>query len=263
MKAKFAAVMVVLIVSILFFRFLLIKDKAETNSIIDINSTDGNTEEALSPVPTKPVQLKQDFQGDFKINYLIVRDLSAVTLHSNLQDKQNSDGLRKAHSCTSIVSGGFYSKEDTHIGLFITDSIKLSNSQTNATFNGYLSINGRAQIGSTFAENSKHAVQTGPLLIQNSAVKKLSLKNDENARRIAAAVTREGHLVFMVVYDPVSVYLGPKLEDLPSILKDFSDNTSVKIRDAINLDGGTASLFHTQDVSLPELVRVGSFFCIK
>jgi uncharacterized protein YigE (DUF2233 family) len=235
--------------------------------VVKMNPPDFDNQEELvtqsTATPFVTDQRSKSEEGGNVISYIVIRDLNDITFHSNLQERLNSEEIREKYSCRSLVNGGFYSKENTHIGLFIADKQKLSNSQTNPTFNGYLTINNQVQISRTANESVTHAVQTGPILISGSRANNFEIKNDDNKRRIVAAVLRDGNLVFIAVYDKSSKFLGPKLADLPGILMQFSDNTSIKIRDAINLDGGSASFFITDEVNLQELVRVGSFFCIK
>mgnify|MGYP001590102184 CR=1 FL=1 len=80
---------------------------------------------------------------------------------------------------------------------------------------------------------------------------------------MVGVVTDEDRLVFLSFYNPISYYLGPNLEDLPGLLKSFEKETGIQIKDAINLDGGTASAFYAEGVSLTELRPIGSYFCAR
>jgi len=80
---------------------------------------------------------------------------------------------------------------------------------------------------------------------------------------VISAVTGDNKLIFMVIYDPKSVFLGPELVDLPQIVSLVSAENDLNIADAINLDGGSASAFKSRDFSLSEISPVGSFFCLQ
>jgi uncharacterized protein YigE (DUF2233 family) len=203
--------------------------------------------------------------GKQRLDWLLVRDLSKVSLFSNLDRREPSNTLQGSFDCPSIVSAGFYSKENTHIGLFMTNGEVLSNASKNALFNGFFTMSNDnvPSITNISPSDARFSVQTGPILIRNSTPLGLSIRNDEPARRLVAATTREGNIVFIVVYDERSVFSGPRLGDLPEIVFDMSNNTELDITDAINLDGGSASVFVNQRLNLRELTKIGGFFCIK
>jgi len=162
------------------------------------------------------------------------------------------------YQCQSLVSAGFYDSDGGPIGLFISQEKVINPYQTNQLLNGILSLN-RLQTPRIAAELPKddlvHALQSGPLILQNADIQVLSLSNDKPARRLVAAVTGANELYFIVVYRADSVYLGPFLVDLPQLIAQFSQDQELNIADAINLDGGTASAFYSPDLRLPELFR--------
>lgn len=91
----------------------------------------------------------------------------------------------------------------------------------------------------------------------------MSVKNDKQARRVVAGVTGENKLIFLVFYDNNQYYSGPYLNDLPDLVDKTGKSLDLNIADAINLDGGSASAFISDDIKLTELTPVGSFFCIS
>ncbi|RJR30058.1 hypothetical protein C4564_01180, partial [Candidatus Microgenomates bacterium] len=107
------------------------------------------------------------------------------------------------------------------------------------------------------------ALQTGPVLVENGSAVELSLARDKQARRIVAAITGSNELVFVAIYSPGSSFDGPYLEDLPLIVNHISEELNLNIADAINLDGGTASAFYSENTHISELSPIGSFFCVK
>lgn len=191
---------------------------------------------------------------------------SQVSLYSNLQEKLSSGDLVKAKSCKSLINAGFYTKNDKPTGLFISEGKTIEYHMRSELFNGIYSItfDDKAKIAATFSQGStKYAVQSGPLLLVNSTYQKLKLKNDEPARRSVAAQDSSGSTWFLSIYDKNSNFLGPYLADLPAVLQIIADKLNVNFTDAINLDGGSASAFYSDQISISELTLVGSYFCIK
>ena len=189
-----------------------------------------------------------------------------VELYSNLKEQKLSEEIKVDKSCQILVSGGFYSKENTHLGLFITNFETISPPLQNSTLNGFLwiSSDGTITISSDFPIISPRlALQSGPLLTLNGQSLVLSMNNDESSRRIVAATTGDNELYFFAVYRDRSDYQGPLLKKLPEIINLFKKQTSIDIVDAINLDGGSASVFITNYDLLRELAHIGSYFCIR
>ena len=76
------------------------------------------------------------------------------------------------------------------------------------------------------------------------------------------ATNEKGHVVFLVIYKKQSVFDGPHLKDLPTILDLFQQNKKIILKDVLNLDGGSASAFYTEGFKLKEIKPLGSYFCV-
>lgn len=223
---------------------------------------------AETPSPTPPIW-KQSIVIDFndtpiRISWAVVQPKD-VELYSNLKDQHLSEQIKVDKSCSVLVSGGFYSKENTHLGLFISNSEELSKEIQNPTLNGYLSIDSedKIKIGSDIMNNSRIGLQSGPILILDRKPQLLTINNDEASRRIIVAITNNNELFFLAIYRDESEYQGPLLGDLPGIVDLFAKKNNIDIVDAINLDGGIHSIFASQYDRLVELERVGSYFCVR
>ena len=168
--------------------------------------------------------------------------------------------------CQLLVNGGFYTENNEPTGLFITDGETVEAFRSNTLFNGILSVNefDTPRITRTVPSGvSRIAVQTGPVVFENGSPVNLSLVRDERSRRTVAMATGFNELVFAIFYEEKSVYKGPLLTDLPELVEAFGKATGLIIADAINLDGGSASTFISQNGKLTEISSVGSFFCLK
>ncbi|QQG47375.1 MAG: phosphodiester glycosidase family protein [Candidatus Woesebacteria bacterium] len=191
------------------------------------------------------------------------QDLSLIP---NFKDKKNSVDIKNENNCNSLVNAGFYTTENKPIGLFKTNEELIKNYYPNLTFNGVFSISQQniASIEDNFSDqNARLALQSGPILIKKSVLQKLTINNDKTSRRVILALNSNNEVYFLVIFRQDSKYLGPYLNDLPKIISDLGASQNLNLSDAINLDGGTASAFYSNETSLEELAPVGSFFCIK
>lgn len=207
---------------------------------------------------------------NIRVAWFLVEDLSKLSLHSNLSQEKTAKSLFEENECLLLINGGFYTKEDTHIGLFVSEGEQIERLQQNKLFNGIFSIDHDvANIRKTTANSPltvfplpRLALQAGPILLEDDGAQEIVLQNDEQERRVIVAVTDKKKVIFLVFYKENSAFIGPKLSRLPELLKTFGSMTGMIPVNALNLDGGTASAFYTKGFSLGELSRVGSYFCV-
>lgn len=220
-----------------------------------------------SPNDSKTKRYEIDYE-DMNLRALVYKidDPAYLTLNSNLGEKQTASFLMKENSCSFLVNAAFYTKEDTHVGLFINDHIETTRENVNSLFDGFLTINSLdvARITENLPDDPlRNAIQTGPIFKSNGFSHDLTIRNDKLARRVFAAVDGNNELYFVIVYDPKSTYQGPMLADMPSIVEDVEDESGIIFADAINLDGGSASTFMSENYSISELSPIGSYYCYK
>lgn len=202
----------------------------------------------------------------YRAQWFEVENAEQIFLGNNLVEKLPASKIYQSQNCQYLINAGFYTTDDKPIGYFLSDGKVLRSEIVNSTFNGFFSTNDFATPRITNALPSDHlmlALQSGPILIENSFFQKISINNDKPARRSIVATTGENNTVFIVIYDPESQFNGPFLSDLPEILKAFQLKVNLVFADALNLDGGTASAFYAPETSLSELSPIGSYFCIK
>jgi len=219
----------------------------------------------VSDIPVNKVTVELDAKK-YSASWGFVENAEKLELLSNFTQKKTAEDVFSFEKCKILTSAGFYTKDDKPTGLFISDGKILRKFSPNSLTNGVLSINyfGIPRITTTAPNDPlRIAIQVGPVLIDNTELRTLSLVNDSEDRRMVAAVTGENKLLFIVFYDPESAYLGPKLVDLPTALSEFEEKTKIEIADAVNLDGGSASSFYTPNFKFSEIQNVGAFFCEK
>lgn len=221
--------------------------------------TDTNT--YPSPTPSPYTYISVD-DRTYAYLYTIV-DPSDIRLLPNFEDQVASQELIESHGCRSGINGGFYSRENTPIGLFVADRILLQASESNDLFDTYLSISGPS-ISLSFNEptDPTHAVQTGPMLIIEYQPRSLQIRDDMSARRMLAATSGDT-LILMSIFTPETVGNGPTLETLPDIVAAIDEQEALEISYATNLDGGSASAFWDGKNHIAELTPIGSFFCVQ
>lgn len=207
---------------------------------------------SVSPPPKQVTEIHLDGKT-YQVYWYKVQKAQSLMLKANFEERKSASELKEKNNCEFLVNGGFYSKDNKPIGWWTNEGRTLSQPQKNDLFNGFIyGKNGKVMIEKSAAERVEWGLQSGPML--NS---ELRIKNDELRRRIIAATTSDGQLIFLAITLKNSSFEGPYLKDLPDILKLLNLN----IAEAINLDGGTASAFLSLDIQLTEANPVGSFFC--
>ncbi|KKU87245.1 MAG: hypothetical protein UY17_C0024G0015 [Candidatus Beckwithbacteria bacterium GW2011_GWC2_47_9] len=211
---------------------------------------------SLGVIDPSPAVL-QEF-GEFRYSQAIVNDFSRLRLFSNLVEPKSAAELAAAKNCEFLVNAGFYDISNQHLGWFQVNGRELSPKQNNRLFDGYLSItSGAAEIGFAPRPAADFGLQSGPVLVFDANPLKLTIKDAQPRRRMAAAITQDEQLIFLVILSPQSDYSGPLLADTPRIVLSINQD----IVAAINLDGGSASAFITPEVNLPEYQPIGGYFC--
>lgn len=222
-----------------------------------------NPSPAIIPSPTaKNVFYITYDNREYSIYYTKLNG-HTITLLPNFSQKAASQTLIKENNCQAAVNGGFYDKEEEPIGLFIANGkvYKEEDEEDTSLLTGffYLDDTGSPHIERNSPLKSTNIIQAGPLIINSTP---FITKVDETARRSVLAETDNGDFYALSIIEKGDNYfLGPTLADLPPLL--FSIDTPFKIIKALNLDGGSASVFYGDDgFSLSELSTVGSIICI-
>lgn len=200
----------------------------------------------------------------YDYEYFIVHQLEKLSLISNFDTPVRASNLATKNRCDFAINGGFYSTDNRPLGVFIGNGYEQANALKSALFNGFFGFSSsKAVITKTFDSSYPYILQSGPLLLYNASPLPLAIQNDEHARRSAVVITNEGQIVFVTFFIRDSIYNGPLLGDLPTILHQFATNEGFVIEAALNLDGGSATYFKHTTVELPELSSIGSLFCIQ
>lgn len=220
--------------------------------------SNGTVEQIITPTVVPDAKI-----GDYAYSSLILTNKD-IKLLSNLKTPLDGATLKVKYGCDAIVNGGFYDKENNHIGLFVENGKMVNAYQKNALFNGFIYIDaGEITMSTEIVRSSDYATQTGPVIIYEGNNYSFKLSNDDYSRRVIYIEYLNGLKEFLVLYRNDNKYLGPKLSEVYDLLANYSKNNGVEIKNAINLDGGFHSLFVNDKLTLSEASFIGSFFCIN
>lgn len=223
------------------------------------------TVDEVSEIPVLSEKSTVDDNKDYMSKFIEIDDTTLLSLESNLENNLSSSVFKEQFGCNSVINGGFFNTDKKHIGLFVASGKTLSKATKNNLFNGFFYIdNGQAKISYQIPNQSvETALQTGPILLSQSEPVSLNLKSDQYARRIVLAVNTKGNIIIAAFYLGNNMFNGPKLAELGELVKKMSDDYNLGLVDAINLDGGSHSVFWTDQITLKEVSTPGSYFCIK
>ena len=201
--------------------------------------------------------------GDYRYAWVKLDNLANLKLLSNHDTKASSEDLAKIYHCRILVNGNFYDENDRPLGWLVSQGETLSKAITSSLFNGFLSLSAsKVEISPSVPQGSvKFGLQSGPLLIFNSQPLLLKINNDQPRRRVIAALNNQSELIFLVLTGADSLYSGPLLAETPKLVIALGQAIGQNLVAALNLDGGSASAFHTDTIHLKEYVYIGSFFC--
>lgn len=186
-----------------------------------------------------------------------------IEIIPNFSQKRSSKTIIDEAKCVSAINGGFYTTEGEPLGLFKVNgkiySSEVISDKSLLTGYFYLDENVKAAISNISPTQSNSVIQTGPFIINSY---RFSTTTDEETRRTVIVQTTQGLLYALSIVKKDDMYSGPFLSDLPPLL--FSIITPFKVQSALNMDGGSASIYYGEDgFNIGELSTVGSIICIK
>ncbi|KKR49879.1 MAG: hypothetical protein UU81_C0022G0008 [Microgenomates group bacterium GW2011_GWC1_41_8] len=187
---------------------------------------------------------------------------STIKVIPNFTEKINAESLSEKNNCRIASNGGFYTTNDTPLGLLKINDEIISREKTDSNLiNGffYLDQVGNPHIDGQYPSDAPTIIQSGPFF---SAGDTISTVNDKPSRRIVVMETTSGEYYIAAITTKEITTSGPLLSDLPVIL--FSIEEPFQVRTALNLDGGAASFYKDESgFTLSELTHVGSVICVK
>ncbi len=229
----------------------------------------GTKEVIIPPSPTSSTSQSYEIAYNnqkIAVGIIPIKNLQSLTLIPNFKEKLSTSQIMRRNDCKAGVNGGFYDENNNPLGLIVASGNVYNRSVESRLFNGYFHIDSNNLGKISYEEpqtNSIWAIQSGPMLIFDEKKLPLNINNDEIARRMVVAEAINQEIIFLTFYDKESLFEGPLLSELPGIIKESESSLGIKIKVAMNLDGGSASAFWSDNLRLEELAPVGSFFCVK
>lgn len=237
--------------------------------------------ERIVKIGMEPIKeiVKTTTKNKIQKNHLIIEDIRYTVLTRKLQTSEDvslipnfeetfssADVLSSEH-CDFIINGGFYTRDNSPLGLFFLKREKLSNYVRSDFLNGNISKNRNGKIilssgTPTLSDDLEFALQSGPFFsLKNGSIQKFE---NEKARRSLVAQNLQGEIYFLAVYESSDTFSGPDLNTLKKVLLEVSNRDNLQIVSAVNLDGGsTLAFLQTGEDSISEIKKSGSFFCVK
>lgn len=215
----------------------------------------------VGPSPSASPDLAQF--GDYRYAWVKLDNLANLKLLPNHDAQASSEDLAKTYHCQVLVNGNFYDENDRPLGWLVSQGETLSKAIISSLFNGFLSLSpSNVTISLSVPQGSVNfGLQSGPLLILDSKPQLLKINNDQPRRRVIVALNNQSELIFLVLTGTDSLYSGPLLADTPKLVLALGQALNQNLVTALNLDGGSASAFHTDTIHLNEYAYIGSFFC--
>lgn len=220
----------------------------------------------IEPKQSEGVEKKTVVFEDEKYEYLWY-ELSAdetVSLSINVPKSKSSREFIGDNECRALINGGFYATNMRPLGLVREMDMIHSPEIKSSLFNGFLGWDDdKSVITQDSTISTDIMLQTGPLLLLDGKRLPLTVKNDEARRRMVAMIDSQGRLIFVGVREDESSQMGPFLNRLPEVLEAIADAENVQIESAINLDGGSASVFYDGESFWSEVKPVGTYLCVR
>ncbi len=188
-----------------------------------------------------------------------------VDLIPNFSQKMGSADVFLSNSCSFLTNGSFYTPENEPVGLFQIGDHILKPFIQNRTVNSVVYRRNKSlYVDYDYLQTPTDWIfQAGPMLYFHGSPLPLKIKNDEPARRMVAIQRSDNRILFTAIVIESQITSGPYLADVPVILKTYSSQKAIPIQNAVNLDGGSASVFHSDSMVYPEFNPVGSFLCVR
>ncbi|OGG00230.1 hypothetical protein A2Y99_03405 [Candidatus Gottesmanbacteria bacterium RBG_13_37_7] len=258
MKVQYlSAGIVITILIILIFTVSIFTSRSNRNNSADILSS--------SVIPPNTVEM-QFRDRNYWISFINIPDIKRLYLYPNFEKQVSSESLMRESKCQNLISGGFYTKDNQPLGLLTSEGYTIREKTNNILINGifYVLLNNQFGIVTSAypLQNARLALQSGPIIIERSKQRKISIRNDKTARRVVLGMTESKELFFFIIHDKENILLGPYLSQLPEFMHVLGNKMGIKIDYAMNLDGGRASAFHSDYYHVTEVTYIGSYFCL-
>lgn len=200
--------------------------------------------------------------------YLRLKRISGydAKMIENFEEKLSTLEVNTDNSCDVITNAGFFNNERNPIGLITIEGETRSLYESNTIFNAFICYMGADNwlINTSNKDQllCKFIFQSGPLLVYQFEDQDLS-SNTSDGRRLVFILDEKDTLYILMAYDSNDYFNGPDFSTMLKILSYLEGSQGIKIKNAINLDGGTASSYIDNNYEINELIPPGAFLCFN
>ncbi len=250
----------VIIIIFCLFTFLLLKEKSQPSP--------ESTPIAENQKSSQLTEMPSISLNDVSYRYAVyqVANKSQLHLYPNFESQEKSIKLYTDNHCQVLVNGGFYSTDHKPLGWLVSESHEISRQIISKLLDGFIWMETDGRVFASTQVPQEAAIwglQTGPLLIFRKDPTELKIISDKKSRRLVAGIDDQNNVWFLVIVGENSIFQGPLLASLPQVLLAIGKKETIYFTDAINLDGGSASVFITANLQIIETSFAGSYFCLK
>lgn len=210
--------------------------------------------------------LEEDF-GKYRM-LLVNLEKYSFTGIPNFDKSNSSESIIEKYKCKILINGAMYDKFENPLGLYYLNGFIRSDLNKSKIMNGIVSFTESSGFKIEPIEifdpskNYTFYMQTGPILIKNG-VREVLQNNNNYARRIIFGRDSVNEFYAIAVFDKLNYGEGPNLSETADMIVSLKDRVSIEFEDVVNLDGGNASLFVTDNYSIKESAFSGSYLCFK
>lgn len=217
-----------------------------------------------------PMVHKTEIDGKKLTIGQIDSDFSRLQIIENAPppDSKSIKQIHDENNSQLSFNGSFFSPDFSPLGLLVSEGKLIFPAQKSDLMNGVFLINKKGQPKllnfpdfqnqqKTILEEIDFAIQSGPILINQSGQVVADKKNDKKAGRTALGLTKNNDIILIMLRQSLldrensaTLYNFAKLIDESKELADLG------IHSVINLDGGNSSGIAYDNEYLPELEKV-------
>ena len=181
----------------------------------------------------------------------------SLKLIDNTINKTDSSRVASESGCRSGINAFYYDTSNKPLGWLVIDSIKKGRFYSSRLLDGVVYVrDNRFIIDDLVPIDAKYGHQSGPILIKQFEIRKFNFEKDYPDRRSVAIQTNDDQGVFAYFEEATMSQLAEKVMNL-------GEKYGFKVKNAINLDGGSSSSFWSENSKISESFLSGGWWCKK
>ena len=194
---------------------------------------------------------KIEIQGDY---FWKAKPMN-LKLINNADEKLSAKEAATGAGCLSGINAFYYDTSNKPLGWLVIDKQKLGKYYKSSLLDGVVyTNNGGFYIGKGIPATADFGHQSGPLLILDYKFQISNIDDHITDRRSVAIQTDDNQAVF-------AYFKEATLSELPELIVNLGRNNGFKVKNAINLDGGSSTSFWSGEANISETFLSGGWWC--